>query len=265
MEGLGDAIMGLLVNVALAAAILYLGHWLAKYVTGVVRRHLEHRGVDPILATFGANVAYVGLLAFVIIAALGQVGIQTTSMIAILGAAGLAAALAFQGSLSNLASGVLLVSFRPFAVGDFVEAGGSSGVVEKIEIFTTQIKTGDNKTVIIPNAVVTGASIVNYSAKPTRRIDLVFGVGYADDLDTVRTIIESVLAAYERILEDPAPTVGIVELADNSVNFAVRPWVNSGDYWPVHFDLHETFKKRFDAEGINIPYPQRDVHLHQAA
>ncbi len=265
MEGLGDAIMGFVGNVALAAAILYLGRWVAKYVTDITRELLEKRGVDPVLATFGANVVYVGLLAVVIIAALGQVGIQTTSMIAILGAAGLAVALAFQGSLSNLASGILLVSFKPFAIGDFVEAGGTDGVVEKIEIFTTQIRTGDNKTVIIPNSVITGGSIINYSTKPNRRIDLVLGVGYGDDLDKVRSVIDEVLAADERILNDPAPTVGIVELADNSVNFAVRPWVDSADYWPVHFDLHEIFKKRFDAEGINIPYPQRDVHMHQAA
>ena len=257
--------MSFIANIALAAAIIYLGRWLAKYVKDLTCRLMENRGVDPVLATFGANVVYVGLLAFVIIAALGQVGIQTTSVIAVLGAAGLAVALAFQGSLSNLASGVLLVSFKPFAIGDFVEAGGTAGVVEKIEIFTTQIKTGDNKTVIVPNAVVTGGSITNYSAKLTRRVDLIFGVGYDDDLDKVRTIIDDVLGADERILKDPVPTVGIVELADNSVNFAVRPWVNSGDYWPVHFDLHETLKKRFDAEGINIPYPQRDVHMNQAA
>lgn len=248
------------------ALLIYLvGRFVAGLVTGALRKVMQKREVDETLVTFGCNVAYVALMAFIIVAALGQLGIQTASFVAILGAAGLAIALAFQGSLSNLAAGVLLVTFRPFKIGDFVEAGGTAGVVEKIEIFTTQIRTGDNKTIIVPNSGVVGGNIVNYSTKPTRRIDLVIGVGYNDDLDKVRAVLEDIISAEKRILDDPAPTIAVSELGDSSVNFVVRPWVNSADYWPVNFELHETIKKRFDAEGINIPFPQTDVHLHQVA
>ncbi len=252
-------------NIVFALAIFVVGRWIAHWVTRVTRRVLDKRGVDPMLVSFGANVVHVAILAFVVVAALGRLGIQTASFIAILGAAGLAIALAFQNSLSNLAAGVLLVTFRPFRIGDFIEAGGTSGVVEKIEIFTTQVRTGDNKTIIIPNGAITGGSIVNYSTKPTRRLDLVVGVSYDADLDRVRAVLEELLDADERVLSDPAPTIGVVALADSSVNFVVRPWVESANYWPLHFDLHEAIKKRFDAEGIGIPFPQRDVHLFQAA
>lgn len=265
MDGLGNTLMGFIVNIALAAAIFYLGRWVASKVTGITRTVLDKRGVDPILVNFSANVVRVGLLAFIVIAALGQLGIQTASFVAILGAAGLAIALAFQGSLSNLASGVLLVTFRPFKIGDFIDAGGTTGTVERVEIFTTQLLTADNKTVIVPNAGIVGGTIVNYSAQSTRRIDLVVSVGYGDDLDKVRKVIEEVLAADQRVLKDPVASIGVLELADSSVNFAVRPWVDGEDYWPVTFDLHEALKKRFDAEGINIPFPQADVHLHQVA
>lgn len=253
------------IKIGLALAIFLVGRWIARALSAALGKVMEKRQMDPILVGFATSVANIAMLAFVIVAALGQLGIQTASFVAILGAAGLAIALAFQNSLSNLASGVLLVSFRPFKIGDFIEAGGVSGVVEKIEIFTTQIRTGDNKTIIVPNGGITSGNIVNYSTKPTRRLDLVMGVGYDDDLDKVRAIIEDVLKADDRVLDDPAPTVGVVELADSSVNFVVRPWCNSADYWPLHFDLHETLKKRFDAEGVSIPYPQRDVHLHNVA
>ena len=265
MDGLVDAIMGFIVNIALAAVIFYMGRWIASKVTPITRVILYKHGVAPILVNFSANVVHVGLLAFVVIAALGQLGIQTAPFVAVLGAAGLAIALAFQGSLSNLASGVLLVTFRPFKIGDFIEAGGVSGTVEKIEIFTTQIRTGDNKTIIVPNSGIAAGTIVNYSVKPTRRIDLVVSVGYGDDLDKVRKVIEDVLAADQRVHKDPAPAIGVLELADSSVDFAGRPWVDSGDYGAVKFDLLEALKKRFDAEGINIPFPQADVHLHQVA
>jgi len=158
---------------------------------------------------------------------------------------------------------VLIIIFRPFNIGDFIEAGGTIGVVETMDIFTTKMKTGDNKAVIVPNGQIIGGTIINYSAKQTRRLDLVIGVGYNDDLLQVKEVLAEILAADERVLADPAPTIGVLELGDNSVNFAVRPWVNSGDYWPLHFALLETIKLRFDAEGISIPYPQRDVHLHQ--
>jgi len=219
--------------------------------------------VDETLISFVGNLTYIALLIFVIIAALNQLGVQTTSFIAIIGAAGLAIGLALQGSLANFAAGVLMIIFHPFKVGDYIEAAGVAGVVEEIQIFTTQLKTPDNKTIIIPNASVTGGSITNYSAKDTRRVDLVIGVGYGDDLKRVREVLEEVLAKDDRILDDPAPTIGVLELGDNSVNFAVRPWVKAEDYWGVYFDSTETVKRRFDEEGISIPFPQRDVHLYE--
>jgi small conductance mechanosensitive channel len=265
MEDLEMIAVQYAINIVSAVAIVVIGRWVARQATSLFRKVMERRGVDPMLTAFVGNVAYTALLAFVLIAALGKLGVQTASFVAVVGAAGLAIALAFQGSLSNLAAGVLLVTFRPFNIGDFIEAAGVSGVVEEIAIFTTTITTGDNKTVIVPNAAVSAGTITNFSAKPTRRVDMVFGVGYGDDLDKVRHIIEDVLAGETRVIQNPAPTVAVAELADSSVNFVVRPWVNSGDYWPVYFALHETLKKRFDAEGVNIPFPQSDVHLHQVA
>jgi small conductance mechanosensitive channel len=194
-------------------------------------------------------------------AAISQVGIETTSFIAVLGAAGFAIGLALQGSLANFAAGVLLLIFRPFKVGDFIEGAGVSGVVEALHVFTTTLKTGDNKTIIVPNGDLASGTIVNFSAQATRRVDLVFGIGYGDDIDKAKALMREEMAADERILKDPEPTVGLVELADSSVNFVCRPWVNSADYWGVLFDLNESIKKRFDAEGINIPYPQQDVHI----
>jgi small conductance mechanosensitive channel len=206
---------------------------------------------------------YIALLVFVVLAALGQLGIQTTSFIAVIGAAGLAIGLALQGSLSNFAAGFLMIIFRPFKVGDYIEGAGVAGTVEVIQIFTTQLKTPDNKTVIIPNAALTAGNITNYSAKGTRRVDLVFGIGYGDDIDHAKNVIMDVLAKEERILKDPATTIGVVELADSSVNFAVRPWVKADDYWNVYFNLTENIKKSFDSEGISIPFPQRDVHMYE--
>jgi small conductance mechanosensitive channel len=249
-------------KVVAAIAILIIGRMVAGWIRGLIRKMMEKAGTDPMLVSFVGNLTYFALLAFVVIAALNQLGIQTTSFIAILGAAGLAIGLALQGSLQNFAAGVLIIIFRPYKVGDFIEGGGTTGVIEAMDIFTTRMKTGDNKTVIVPNAGILGGNITNYSAKPTRRVDLVIGVGYGDDLAKVKAVLKDVLDADPRIHADPAPTVGVVELADNSVNLVVRPWVDSGDYWPVHFDLLETIKNRFDAEGISIPYPQSDVHLH---
>ena len=246
-----------------AVAILFFGWWAAKIIRSIIRKLMERAHVDPTIITFVKNLAYIALLAFVFIAALGKLGIQTASFIAVLGAAGLAVGLALQGSLANFAAGVLLIIFRPFRVDDVIDAAGVIGKVEKIEVFTTQLKTPDNKTIIIPNSKLTADTIVNISAKPTRRVDMIFGVGYEDDLDKVKQVIESVLTEDERILKDPAPTIGLVELADSSVNFAVRPWVNAADYWDVYFDTHEKMKKRFDAEMIAIPYPQRDVHVYE--
>jgi len=248
-----------------AIAVFVIGRWITKAITRGVQRAMEKAETDPTLIGFIKNVTYGGLMALVIIAAAGQLGVQTTSFIAVLGAAGLAVGLALQGSLANFAAGVLMIIFRPFKAGDFIEASGVAGVVEEIQLFTTRLRTPDNKTVIIPNGQVTAGSITNYSAKDTRRVDMTFGIGYGDDIDKAKRIIREVIDADARILKDPEPTIGLVELGDSSVNFAVRPWVNSADYWNVYFDIHEAMKKRFDAEGISIPFPQRDVHLYQAS
>jgi small conductance mechanosensitive channel len=223
---------------------------------------MERARLDPTLVSFVTNLSYIALLAFVVIAALNQLGIQTASFIAILGAAGLAVGLALQGSLSNFAAGVLMLIFRPFKVGDYIEGAGVAGTVEEIQIFTTQLKTPDNKTIIIPNAKMTGDNIVNYSTKGTRRVDIVFGIGYADDIDKARQIILDVVGADTRVLKEPAPAVLLAELADSSVNFYTRVWANADDYWGVYFDTMEAVKKRFDAEGVSIPFPQRDVHIY---
>ena len=208
---------------------------------------------------------FVCLLAFVVVAALGQLGIQTTSFIAILGAAGLAIGLALQGSLANFAAGFLMVIFRPFNVGDYIQGGGEEGTAEQIQIFTTTLVTLDNKTVIIPNAKLTGDNIINWTVKGTRRVDMVFGIGYDDDIDKARKIMEEVLAKDERILKDKPIQIAVVELADSSVNFVVRPWSKVSDYWGVYMDAMENIKKAFDEQGISIPYPQQDIHLHKVS
>ncbi len=250
-------------KVLAALAIFIIGRWVAKGVRKVVERIMTKGKVDPTLITFTANMAYIGLLAFIVIAALGQLGIQTTSFIAVLGAAGLAVGLALQGALSNFAAGFLLIIFRPFKVGDLIEGAGVFGVVEAIQIFTTQLKTADNKTVIVPNAKLTDDNIVNWTVKGTRRVDMVFGIGYDDDIDKARSLMADIIAQDSRILKTPEPQISVSELADSSVNFVVRPWVKVEDYWGVHFDLTEKIKKAFDANGVSIPFPQRDVHVYQ--
>jgi small conductance mechanosensitive channel len=250
-------------KVIAAIAVFIVGRWISKVLTTFTEKVMNKRQVDPTIVSFVANLTYMTLLVFVVLAALGQLGIQTTSFIAVIGAAGLAIGLALQGSLSNFAAGFLMIIFRPFKVGDFIEGAGVAGTVEAIHIFTTQLLTPDNKTIIIPNASLTAGNITNFSAKGTRRVDLVFGIGYGDDIDHAKKVISDVLAKEERILKDPAPTSMLIELADSSVNFAVRPWVTVADYWGVFSSLTETIKKSFDAEGISIPYPQRDVHVYQ--
>ena len=226
---------------------------------------LQRSEVDATLIGFLTNLIYIGAMALVIITALGKLGVNTASFAAVIAAAGLAIGFALQGSLANFAAGVMLVIFRPFQVGDYVEAGGVSGTVEEIQIFATMFKTPDNKQVVVGNAAVTDGTIVNYSAKDTRRVDLVFGIGYDDDIKKAKDLLQKIRDEGERILNDPAPTVGLLELADSSVNFAVRPWVQTADYWDVYFALQERVKLAFDAAGISIPYPQSDVHMHQAA
>lgn len=251
------------VKVLAAVVIFVLGRWVAKGVKKLIVRALTKSKVDSTLVSFLGHLTYITLLAFVVIAALNQLGIQTASFIALLAAAGLAIGLALQGSLANFAAGVLMIIFRPFKVGDYIEGAGIAGTVEEIQIFTTNLKTPDNKKIIIPNAKLTGDNIVNYSAKDIRRMDMIVGVSYEDDYDKVKAVLEDIIAKDGRIMGDPAPRIGILEFGDSSVNFAFRPWVKTAEYWDVFFDLTETIKKRFDEENISIPFPQRDVHLFE--
>ena len=268
MDNVADLVKEMLalygLKVLAAIAILVIGRLVSGWLRSLIRKLMERAGNDPMLVSFVANIAYFAMLAFVIIAALSELGIQTTSFIAVLGAAGLAIGLALQGSLQNFAAGVLILVFKPYKVGDFIEGGGTSGIIEAMDIFTTRMRTGDNKSVIVPNGKLLGDNIVNYSTKPTRRVDLVVGVSYDDDLAKVKAVLNDILSSDERVLDEPAPTVAVSELADSSVNLIVRPWTKTSDYWPLYWDLVETIKTRFDAEGISIPYPQRDVHHHNA-
>ena len=251
------------INIFFALAIFIVGRWVAKILIKLLRKGLGKADMDPILVNFVASIVSSLLLLFIIIASLNQLGVDTTSLIAIFGAAGLAIGLALQGSLQNFASGVMLIIFRPFKTGDFVEAGGTSGVVESISIFTTIMRTGDNREVIVPNGAIYSGTITNYSARETRRVDMVFGIGYGDDIKKAKQILQQVLDQDERVLKDPAALVAVGELADSSVNFNVRPWVKSADYWSVKFDLTEKVKLAFDENKISIPFPQMDVHLEK--
>lgn len=244
-----------------ALITLIAGKWLAGVARGMLRATLAKREFDATVSSFAVNVAYLLVMTFTVVAALQQLGVATTSFVAVLGAAGLAVALAFQNSLSNFAAGFLLVLFRPFKKGDFIEGAGTMGIVEEIQVFTTILKTPDNKQIIVPNGRLTADRITNFSAYPTRRIDLKFGISYGDDLDTAKAILARVVEAEARILKEPAPGIWVVELGDSSVNLQVRVWVNSPDCWDVTCALTENVKKAFDAGGISIPFPQRDVHL----
>ena len=255
------AIYGL--KVLAAIVIFIVGRWIAKGFRKLARNVLAKRSIDPTIAGFTGNLIYVLLLTFFIVAAMGQLGIQTTSLIAILGAAGLAIGLALQGSLANFAAGFLMIIFRPFKVGDYIEGAGTAGTVEEIQIFSTVLKTPDNKTVIIPNAKLTSDNIVNYTTKGTRRMDMVVGIGYQSDIDKAREILEDLVTSDDRVLKDPPHKIAVFELADSSVNFFVRPWVNISDYGNLWCDLTEKVKKRFDEAGISIPFPQRDVHVYE--
>jgi len=251
------------IKVVAALAIFIIGRWIAKGFRKLIRKVMDNRKIDPTIVGFVANLSYILLLTFFVVAALGQLGIQTTSFIAILGAAGLAIGLALQGSLANFAAGFLMIIFRPFKVGDYIEGAGVAGTVEIIQIFTTQLKSPDNKTIIVPNAKLTADNIVNYTTKGTRRMDMVVGIGYESDIDKAKAILEELVSHDERVLKDPPHTIAVSELADSSVNFVVRPWVSVPDYWNLWFDLTEKIKKRFDEEGISIPFPQRDVHVYE--
>ncbi len=263
MDEIGDLIAVYGLNIVAAVAVLIVGRLAAKLVRSIIEKVMTRAKQEQTLISFVSHLSYAGLMAFVIVATLEQLGIETASFVMILGAAGLAIGLALQGSLSNFAAGVLMIIFKPFKVGDFIEAGGVSGVVEVIEIFTTQLKSPDNKQIIVPNAQMTGGNIINYSAKGTRRVDLVAGIGYGDDIDKARGVLQSIIDADDRILKDPEPTIAVSELGDSSVNFVVRPWTTVADYWGVYFSLTEAIKKQFDANGISIPFPQSDVHMYE--
>ncbi len=250
-------------KVIAAVVIFIVGRWIAGWVKGLTTRIFARRKVDPTIVSFVGHLAYITLLTFVVIAALAQLGIQTTSFIAVIGAAGLAIGLALQGSLANFAAGFLMIIFKPFRAGDYIEGGGAAGTVEKIELFTTTLTTVDNKVVIIPNGKIMGDNIVNYSTKETRRVDLDFGVDYREDIDKVRKCILDVIHNDARILKDPETEILVKELADSKVVFQVRSWVKGIDYWAVYFDVIEAVKRGFTAQGISIPFPQRDVHIYE--
>ena len=246
-----------------AIVIFIIGKWLSGVLSRAVGKAMERAKAEQVLVKFVVNLAYAALLAFVVLAALAQLGIQTTSFIAIIGAAGLAIGLALQGSLSNFAAGVMLIIFRPFKVGDYIEAAGTAGSVEEIMIFSTKLRSPDNKQLYVPNGSIISGTITNYSAREQRRVDLVFGCGYGDDIKKTKALLEAIVKENALVLDEPAPTIGVLELGDSSVNFAVRPWVATPDYWDVHFQITEEVKQRFDEAGISIPFPQRDVHLVQ--
>lgn len=253
------------INIAMALLIFLVGKAVTNFLIKISKKLMKRARVDVILVNFIASIAKSVLLLFVTIAALDRLGVNTASLVALVGAAGLAIGFALQGSLQNLASGVMLIIFRPFTAGDQVETAGVNGVVEAIGIFSTTMRTGDNREIIVPNGEIFGNHITNFSRRATRRVDMVFGIGYEDDLRKAREIIKSVLHADERIHSDPAPLIAVAELADSSVNINVRPWCNTADYWAVYYDTQENIKLAFDANGISIPYPQMDIHQHRAA
>lgn len=250
----------------LAALLIFLlGRWIARRLSNVVQRSVQRAGGDPMLSGFLRTFSFGLMLAVVAVAALDQLGVPSASLLAALGAAGLAIGLALQGSLSNLASGLLLILSRPFRVGDFVEVGGQSGGVDSIGLLFTRLVTGDNREVTIPNSQVMGSEIVNYSVRGTRRIDLVVGIGYGSDPREALTLIRAVLAQESRLLAEPEPTLLVLALGENSVDLAVRPWVKVEDYWAVRSDLLDAIKRVLDQHGIEIPFPQRTLHVVGAA
>ena len=253
------------IKILLALLIFVVGQLIAKIISKAVGKVLSHTKLDKILIDFIQSLLGAILMIIVIIAALDQLGVNTNSVIAILGAAGLAVGLALQGSLQNFAAGFMLLIFRPFKAGDFVEAAGIAGSISKIGIFSTIMHTGDNKQVTIPNGTIYSSNIINYSATGTRRIDMIFGIGYGDDMRKAREVISAILEQDSRILKDPEPLIAVGELGASSVNFYVRPWVLSDDYWKVKFDLTEKIKQAFDDNGISIPFPQMDIHWEQPA
>jgi len=250
-------------KVVAALIILIVGRWIAHVLQKFTVSILNKRDIDITIVSFVGHLVYIALITFVVIAALAQLGIQTTSFIAVIGAAGLAIGMALQGSLSNFAAGFLMIIFKPFKAGDYIEGGGVSGTVEKLEVFTTTLNTPDNKMIIVPNSKMMGGNIVNFSAKQTRRVDLDFAVSYSENIDTVRECIKDTVKREPRILTDPATEIVVKELGDSSVILQLRSWVKSSDYWGVYFDTIEAVKKQFDTQGICMPFPQRDIHVYE--
>ncbi|WP_162045510.1 small-conductance mechanosensitive channel MscS [Vibrio taketomensis] len=263
LEGNSDLLVQYGVNIISAILILFIGNIVAKAIANSVAKMLDKKKMDKAVVEFLHGIVRYTLFVIVLIAALSRIGVQTASVVAVIGAAGLAIGLALQGSLSNFAAGVLIVAFRPFKSGDYVEVSGVAGSVEAIQIFQTVLKTPDNKMVVVPNSGVIGSPITNYSRHDTRRVDLMIGVSYSSDLKLTKQVIRETLEKDPRILKDPDITIGVVALADSSVNFVVRPWCNTADYWDVYFDSTQAIKEALDAAGIEIPFPQMDVHLNK--
>jgi len=254
-----------ILGILLGIVTLIVGRWLAKVITRYASRSMERPHVDSMVIRFLRTLMYVGLMVAVIIAALNAAGIHTTSLTALLASAGVAIGLALKDSLANLAAGVMILIFKPYHVGDYIEAAGTSGSVEEVSIFNTILHTGDNVQEIVPNSAVISGTIKNYSANEMRRVDLVAGIGYDDNIGAARDILMDIMSSHPLVLPDPAPTVDVLELADSSVNLAVRPWARTDDYWQVRSKVLERMKLRFDEAGISMPYPQRDVYVHQAS
>jgi small conductance mechanosensitive channel len=252
------------INFVLALIIFIVGRMAAKLIATLTGKLLLQMKVDSMLSSFAETIVKAVLTLLVVVAALNKLGVDTTSLIALLGAAGLAIGLSLQDSLKNFAAGVMILTFRPFSTGHFVEAAGVSGIVESIGIFSTVIRSGDNKEITVPNGAIYGDNIVNYSARQTRRVDLVFGISYDDDIKKAKQLIQQIVEGHELVLDDPAPLVAVYELADSSVNFVVRPWVKTADYWAVYYDITEAVKVEFDKASISIPYPQMDLHMKQS-
>lgn len=249
-------------KILLAVVTLIIGLWIIKLVMKAIGRNLEKRDVDATLRQFLGSLLSMLLKIMLIISVISMLGVEMTSFVAILAAAGFAIGMALSGTLQNFAGGAMIVIFRPFKVGDFIDAQGYMGTVKEIQIFNTILKTPDNKTIIIPNGGLSTSAMTNFSTEPTRRIDFSFGIGYTDDIDKARSVIDGLIKADHRIHKDPEPSIFVGELADSSVNFTVRVWSDSSDYWGIHFDMIENVKKAFDKEGISIPFPQTDVHVH---
>ncbi|MCT4622344.1 MAG: mechanosensitive ion channel [Schleiferiaceae bacterium] len=259
-----DMIVSYGIQIVIAIVILIIGLWVVKIIQSGIRKGLEKKGTDPSLQGFTLSLTGMALKIMLVIAVISQLGVETTSFIAVLGAAGLAVGMALSGTLQNFAGGAMILIFKPFKVGDFIEAQGYSGSVSEIQIFVTILKTPDNKTIIIPNGGLSTGSLINYSAEPTRRVDWTFGIGYGDDANKAQEVIKGLLDADNRVMKDPAIFVEVSELADSSVNFATRAWVKAEDYWGVYFDMNKKVYEEFDKVGLNIPYPQMDVHVHKS-